>query len=230
MSTTNEISDEIKQAVASARRDEAECKRDEGRKPAEVLAFFDVRPGQRVAELNTGRGYFTILLAETVGEGGKVYAHSTEASIKRWKGNPIDARIEDAGFTNIETRVTEHMHEPNLADNLDAVYMIMNYHDSVWVGADRPQLNKNVFDALKPGGVFGVIDHHAAEGMGTEDCDKNHRIEKCICVDEICAAGFELVEESDVLENPDDPLDCGVHGPGMRDHTHRFVLKFKKPG
>ena len=223
------VSEQLQAAVASDLRPAADKKRDEGRKPAEVLAFFDVGPGQTVAELNAGRGYFSALLAEAVGKDGHVYAHSTEASVKRWKGNPLQERIDDCGYDQMECRITESMDEPNLASDLDGVFMIMNYHDAVWVGADRPKLLRAIYDSLKPGGIYGVIDHHAAEGMGLSDCDNNHRIEKSSCIDEVTSAGFVLDGDSDILENPDDPLDCGVHGPKIRDHTHRFVLKFRKP-
>ena len=223
------LAQHLQAAVASGHRPDTDKKRDEGRKPAEVLAFFEIEPGQKVAELNAGRGYFSALLAEAVGPDGQVYAHSTEASVKRWKGNPLQERIDECGYTQMECRITEKMEEPNLAPGLDAVFMIMNYHDAVWTGADRPKLLKAIWESLRPGGIFGIIDHHAAEGMGLSDCDKNHRIEKCVCVDEVAAAGFELEAESDILENSDDPMDCGVHGPKIRDHTHRFVLKFRRP-
>ena len=184
-------------------------------------------PGQTVAELNSGWGYITGLLSEIVGEDGTVYSHTTEASIKRWNGNPVEKRIEKYGITNIET-VVGTMDAPNLPGGLDAVLVIMNYHDAVWTGADRPALNRAVFEALKPGGIFGVIDHHAQAGHGTDDCQTIHRIEKQVVIDEVTAAGFDLESESDCLENPDDPCTEQVHGKEIRDHTHRFVLKFRK--
>lgn len=220
--------DHITQAVESPRRPESDRLRDAGRKPAELLAFYHVGPGQKVAELNTGRGYFVGLLSEAVGEEGKVYAHTTEASAKRWKGNPVDDRIKECGLTNVETRLSAAIDSPDLESGLDSVFMIMCYHDTVWIGADRPKLLKTIHEALKPGGHFCVVDHHAAPGKGLDDCHETHRIEKSVVIDEVTSAGFELVSESDCLENLDDPLDCGPHGKGIRDHTHRFVLKFVK--
>ncbi|MEZ5565390.1 MAG: hypothetical protein R3F24_07665 [Gammaproteobacteria bacterium] len=118
-----------------------------------MLAFFAVKPGQRVAELNGGWGYFSGLLSEVVGDAGKVYAHTTEASMKRWNGNPIAKRIEKYGIDNIEP-VVGTMDAPGLPAGLDAVFMIMTYHDAVWSGADRPAMNQAIFTALKPGGTL----------------------------------------------------------------------------
>ncbi len=227
--TATPIPSHIQAAVDSPMRTAGDRARDEGRKPAEVMAFFDVQPGQRVAEINTGRGYFTALLSLIVGDAGRVYGITTEASVRRWKGNPLDERIDKKGITNIETSVAPSMDAPGLPGDLDAVFLIMTYHDAIWSGADRSKLNKAVYDALKPGGLYGIIDHHAAQGHGTEDCESIHRVEKSVVVEEVTAAGFQLSAESDVLENPDDPLDAGVHSKEIRDHTHRFVLKFTKP-
>lgn len=227
MSAAAAIPDYIRAAVASPRRPERDTARDGGRKPAEILAFFGVKPGDRVAELNAGWGYMVGLLAEIVGPSGKVYSHSTEASNKRWNGNPVEKRIAKTGLTNVDL-VLGTMDAPNLPSGLDAVFMVMNYHDAVWSGADRPAMVKAVFDALKPGGIFAVIDHHARPGRGTEDCHAIHRIEKKVVVDEVTAAGFKLEAESDVLENPEDPCTGQVHAKDIRDKTHRFVLKFCK--
>lgn len=225
---TMNIPDYIRAAVASDRRPERDTARDEGRKPAELMTFIGIEPGQTVAELNAGWGYITGLLSEIVGGQGKVYSHTTEASIKRWNGNPIEKRIEKNGITNIEILVGA-MDAPGLPPGLDAVLMIMNYHDAVWSGADRPAMNKAVFDALKSGGLFCVLDHQSQPGRGTEDCQSIHRIDKQVVIDEVTAAGFELEGESDVLANADDPRTEQVHAKGIRDRTDRFVLKFRKP-
>jgi len=225
----SQIPSYVSQAVSSPRRTAGDRARDEGRKPASVLAFFGVKPGDRVAELNTGRGYFTALLSEIVGDDGVVYGITTAGSVKRWKGNPLDDRIAKHGLTNIKTSVANTMDSPNFPLDLDAVFMIMTYHDAVWSGADRAKINTAAFEALRPGGLFGIIDHHARKGLGTEDCEKNHRIEPRIVIEEVSAAGFQFSGESDVLNNPDDPLDIPVHSKEIRDHTHRFCLKFTKP-
>ena len=75
-----------------------------------------------------------------------------------------------------------------------------------------------------------MIDHHAAAGHGTGDCKTLHRVEKSVVIDEVTHAGFVLEAESDLLESADDPLTGGVHTPDTRDRTHRFMLRFRKPG
>ena len=225
--TTN-IPEYIQVAVSSERRPERDTARDEGRRPAELMTFFGIAPGQTVAELNSGWGYITGLLSEIVGADGKVYSHTTEASIKRWNGNPIEKRIEKNGIRNIEI-VVGTMDAPGLPADLDAVLMIMNYHDAVWSGADRPAMNAAVFDALKSGGLFGVLDHQSQSGRGTQDCQSIHRIDKQVVIDEVTMAGFELDGESDILANPDDPRTGQVHAKEIRDQTDRFVLRFTKP-
>lgn len=225
---TTHIPDYIRSAVSSERRPDRDTDRDEGRRPAELMTFFGIAPGQTVAELNSGWGYITGLLSEIVGDEGKVYSHTTEASIKRWNGNPIEKRIEKNGIRNIEI-VVGTMDAPRLPPDLDAVLMIMNYHDAVWSGADRPAMNKAVLDALKSSGLFGVLDHQSQPGRGTEDCQSIHRIDKQVVIDEVTAAGFEFEGEADILVNPDDPRTGQVHAKEIRDRTDRFVLKFRKP-
>lgn len=218
----------VKEAVASPKRPARDVDRDAGRKPAETMLFFGVQPGQRVAELNAGWGYFTGVLSGVVGDTGQVYAHTTAASMERWKGNPVEKRIAKNGIRNIEP-IVGTMDAPALPSGLDAVFSIMNYHDAVWTGADRSAMNAAVFTALRPGGVFGVIDHHATAGHGTDDCKTLHRIDRSVVVDEVARAGFVLEEESDLLANPDDPRTGGIHTPDIRDHTDRFMLRFRKP-
>jgi predicted methyltransferase len=222
------IPEYIKVAVRSDRRPERDTSRDEGRKPAELMTVFGIEPGQTVAELNSGWGYITGLLSEIVGDEGKVYSHTTEPSIKRWNGNPIEKRIEKNKITNIEI-VVGTMDAPGLPSDLDGVLMIMNYHDAVWSGADRSAMNQAVFDSLKSGGLFGVLDHQSQPGRGTEDCQSIHRIDKQVVIDEVTAAGFELEDDSDILANPEDPRTAQVHAKEIRDRTDRFVLKFRKP-
>ena len=224
----NDVPGYIEAAVASDRRPSVDKVRDRFRKPGEVMTFFGITPGQRVAEINAGRCYHTGVLAEIVGPEGRVFAHSSEASLKRWDKNPIEERCQEAGLENLECVIGE-MDAPNLPSDLDAVINIMTYHDSVWSGADRPAMNQAVFEALKPGGVYGIQDHHAQAGHGTEDCHELHRIEKQSVIDEVTAAGFELMDESGVLENPDDPCTQMIHEKGIKGRSSRFLLKFVKP-
>ena len=121
------------------------------------------------------------------------------------------------------TEIISELEDPQIPDGtLDAAYMILFYHDTFWLGTDRAAMNKAIFSALKPGGIYGIVDHHAAPGMGVSDVRTNHRIERYIVVDEVTEAGFELVGETSVLENLADPLDIIVFQPDLRGNTHRF--------
>lgn len=90
-------------------------------------------------------------------------------------------------------------------------------------------MNKAIYKALKPGGIDGIVDHHAAPGMGITDVRGIHRIKRYVVVEEVLEAGFELAGETDVLENLNDPLNVIVFQPDLRGETHRFALKFRKP-
>lgn len=230
--STIRVPDAMKSAILnSTRRPDADRQRDAARKPAETLAFYGIKPGMTVAELVTSRGYFTGVLAEAVGASGKVYGQNNKWMRERIKDTqrPLGDLITKGGFTNIIDHNTELEDLQFPAGQFDAVFIVMFYHDLYWLNVDRAAMNKGVMAALKPGGVYAVIDHHAAPGMGALDVNKNHRIERSVVVDDVLKAGFVLAEETDLLENLKDPLNVGVFQQELRGHTHQFVLKFKKP-
>jgi predicted methyltransferase len=107
--------------------------------------------------------------------------------------------------------------------------MVMAYHDIFLTDEDRGALNRKVFAALKPGGVYGIIDHEAGAGAGTSKIQSLHRIEKKVVVDEIQAAGFKLGAEADFLRNPADDHSAKIFDPSISGKTDRFVLRFEKP-
>lgn len=222
----------ITQALNSADRSAEEKARDANRQPGKVMSFFGVKPGDKVAELLTFGGYYTGVMAGIVGDEGVVYGHNNAWVMKRQEDgdSPIKKRIEEYGLTNVVDLVSE-MEDPGLPrGEMDAVFIVLIYHDAMGgFGTDTAAMNKAVYDSLKPGGVYGIIDHHAAPGMGTLDLTKNHRVERHLVVQEIVDAGFEFAGETDLLENLSDPLDVSVFAPNVRGKTHRFVLKFRKP-
>ena len=230
------VPDALKHAILdSPRRPADDKKRDAGRMPAETIAFFGIKPGMKVAELAAATGYFTAVLAEAVGETGTVYGQNnkpfrdyieqeSKGAIKR----PLGNLIEKQGYKNI-VEINSEMDDPKLPAGLDAVFSVMIYHDAVGEKWNAPAMNAAVFKALKPGGIYGIIDHRAARGAGITDVGKNHRIEEQNLVDEVKQAGFRLAEETDLLANPKDPLTIPVFAPEVRDHTDRFTLKFIKP-
>ncbi len=225
-----QVPDFIKIALRAGSRPAEDRDRDGGRKPDKVMAFFGLERGSTVAEFMASRGYYVGVLSEMVGPNGTVYGHNNSWLADRiTEGTPLGARIAASNLDNVKEIITE-LEEPLIPDGtLDASYMILFYHDTFWLGTDRAAMNQAIYKALKPGGIYGVVDHHAAPGMGISDVRANHRIERHVVVDEVVAAGLELVGETDLLENLNDPLDVIVFQPDLRGDTHRFVLKFQKP-
>jgi predicted methyltransferase len=223
----------IRDAIAGSDRSPADRALDAGRKPGEVLAFFGIAPGQKVGELFAGGGYTTELLARTVGTSGKLYAENTKEVLDKFARKPWSERIAKPvmqGVVSLERPIDDPF--GNGVKDLDAVIMVLNYHDTVNMAADRAKMNKAVFDALKPGGVYGIVDHSAAAGTGTRDTESLHRIDEDVVKKEILAAGFTLGGESDVLRNASDTRDwnSSPRAAGERRGTSdRFVLKFVKP-
>ena len=230
-------------AVEDELRPQEDRARDADRKPAEVMDFFEIEPGMRVVDLQATRGYYTELLSAVVGPEGKVYAHNNSFVLSRFAEKPLAERIErlkKAGRMNIE-RIDAELDELGLPDNLDVAFFVRFYHDLFWLPtpdggkADRGKFLAQVFAALKPGGVFGVIDHHAEAGSGERDAldprQGLHRIDVELVKKEILATGFVLDAESDLLANPEDTRDWNifVDGGANRDKTDRFVLRFVKP-
>ena len=217
----------IQKAVSSKNRPASDQERDSLRKPGEVLRFFDVKEGDKIGELNAGRGYFSSIAAHAVGENGMVIAHTSPMSVKRWKGNPIEKRLEEFPQSNL-IPVVGDMESPNFPGHLDKIFNIMTYHDAVWTGVDRDRMNTSIFNTLRDAGIYGILDHHARPGQGKDDCQEIHRIEKEFVIDEILRAGFILEKESNLFENPEDDLTSMVFEKGIRDQTSRFLLCFKK--
>jgi predicted methyltransferase len=214
-------------------RDEADKKLDAGRHPAEMLSFFDVKPGQKVADLAAGGGYTTELLARAVGPKGVVYSQNNAMIVERFAGEPWTARLAKPVNKNV-VRVVREFDDPlpPEATDLDAVFDVLFYHDTVWLKTDRAKMNAAIFRALKPGGVYAIIDHSGRPGTGTKESDTLHRIEESVVRKEILAAGFTLPEEADFMRNPADTRDWNASpmaSGAKRGTNDRFVLKFVKP-
>jgi len=218
--------------VAAADRSEADRALDAGRRPAELLTFLGVAPGMRVADLAAGGGYTTELLARMVGETGTVYGQNTKF-ILGFAEKPWSERLSKPVMKHV-VRIDSEFDEPLPADvkNLDLVTLVLFYHDTVWMKTDRERMNKNIFGALKSGGIFGVVDHSAKAGAGLDDVQTLHRIDESIVKTEIEKAGFVLDAEADFLREPSDARDWSASPKSAgerRGHSDRFVLRFKKP-
>ncbi len=206
---------------------------DGGRKPEELLRFLDIKPGMRVAELGAGGGYTTELLARAVGPTGVVYAQNSRFILERFAAKPWAERLVKPVMQNV-VRVDRDFDDPlpPEAHDLDRVMIVLFYHDTVWMDVDRVAMNEAVFRALKPGGLYVVIDHSARQGAGYNEVRTLHRIEESMLRSEIEGTGFTLARESDFLRNPDDARDWNdsPSAAGQRRGTSdRFVLAFMKP-
>jgi predicted methyltransferase len=223
----------IQKALDAPDRLEADRALDAGRKTGELLAFFGIAPGMKVADLGAGGGYTTELLARIVGPQGKVYGQNNRFFLERFAEKPWSERLARPVNQKV-VRVDREFDDPlpDDAQNLDAVVFILVYHDTVWLKTKRDQMNRKVFGALRSGGVYAIVDHSAKAGAGTSDTETLHRIEEKVVVAEIQAAGFRLAARSDMLRNTEDARDwnSSPRAAGERRGTSdRFVLRFEKP-
>jgi predicted methyltransferase len=219
-------------AVADSARPDADKQLDAERKPAEMLSLAHVRPGMKVMDLIPGRGYFTRLFSVAVGPKGYVYAYqpSDLDGLLKGKEAPINAVAKD--YKNVAV-VHGPVNKAVAPEALDLVWTSQNYHDlhdSFFAPADTVQVNKAVFDALRPGGTYIVLDHAAEKGSGLRDTDTLHRIDEDAVKKEVLAAGFKLAGESNALRNKDDDHKLKVFDPAIRHKTDQFILIFRKPG
>lgn len=217
--------------TAAAPRPAADIARDSARKPAQVLAFAGVRPGWKVGEYTPGGGYFTRLLAEAVGETGRVYAYPPAEIVRLLPAHLTDARAVAAERKNV-TVLTGPTSDFAAPEPLDLVFTAQNYHDLHTRFAPpgaAAAFNAAVFKALRPGGRYVILDHAAPSGSGPAAADKLHRIDPALVRAEVEAAGFVFDGESPVLANPQDPRTAAVFDPAVRGATDQFAYRFRKP-
>ena len=216
---------EIATAINDASRPQADKDRDVMRHPAELLAFIGVKRGDKVAELVPGGGYVTRLLAKVVGPTGHVYATNMPTLNERFKTgvNPI---IADSSYGNVSV-VETPLEMMKFPEPVDIVFTSENYHDFQNMGmfkTDTSAMDKAAFAALKPGGLYVITDYVSAAGTGKTQTQSLHRIDPAVIKQEVQAAGFQLMEESNAMMNPTDNL-TGRSGQG----SSQTMLKFRKP-
>jgi len=208
--------------IADPQRLDTDRTMDARRHPAEFLAFAGVRPGMRVLDVAAGAGYTSQLLALAVGDGGTVWAQGTALR------PALQKRLADHPQKNLVPAVRPFDNPvPPEAAPLDLITIVFNYHDIAYLPVDRVHMDRNLFEALKPGGAVVVLDHAARAGSGVSDAKTLHRIDEATVVNEFAAAGFRLERSGNFLRNPADARDK----PSSDNDASgdRFALRFVKP-
>ena len=231
------ISAEIQAAVGSDARSERETKRDSRRKPAQVLSILGVKPGMKVIDFTSGGGYYTELLSRIVGDKGEVIAHNPPYVFNRFarffadEKNGWPAKFRSPQWQKNVTKMVGELDTMNMGVQIDAALMVLFYHDTVWQGVNRQMMNQHIYNAIKPGGSYVIVDHSGKPGSGANETFSYHRIDKQTVIEELTKVGFELALDSDILANPKDTRDYSFERDVQtnRDNTDRMVLKFIKP-
>ncbi len=214
--------------AAAAAQSPADVMLDPAWKVPAVIAFAEVKNGDRVADIVAGR--LTESLARATGPSGKVYAIETAEVVRSHPEVMGHMKSLAAKFPNVV--VSQDPVSTPLPPGLDAVIIRQNYHDlyDQFMGpADVAAFNRAVFAALKPGGVYVVLDHAAAAGSGINSTETLHRIEPARVKADVLAAGFKFDGASSILANPGDDHTKNVFDSSVRNHTDQFLYRFKKP-
>lgn len=223
------------EAVAKPDRPAQARALDEGRKPAEVLAFLGLEQGMVAADLIPGEGYWTEIMAHVVAPTGSVVALQPQQFYNDPESEAAWAALEQRtpGITLVRYPFEAFAYTAN---SLDFAIMNLNYHDLYWVSerynipyTEPDAFVAALFAAMKPGAVVGIIDHTGAAGDTRTVVDKTHRIDPAVVRADFERAGFVLVAQSNLLANPADDLSASAFAPEVRGKTDRFVLKFVKP-
>jgi predicted methyltransferase len=219
----------IARAVADPSRPADNREADALRKPGETLAFAGVRPGMIVGEFYPGGGYFTRMLSDVVGPTGHVYGIEND----KWKGavDADKALLAEGKWNNVSMDV-QPFGTVNFPKPIDIAWVTQNYHDlkiAKYGKVDTLAFDRAVYRALKPGGIFFILDHQGAPGLTDADIEKLHRINRDVVVKEVTSAGFKLAAEGNFLRRPSDDHSKPIFDESIRGHTDQYALKFVKP-
>jgi len=223
----------LETAMTADVRGQSDMDRDRNRKPVATLEFFGLRDDMKVVELLPGRGWYTKLLAPVLAENGELFV---AYGISRVSENLLG----EDGFDKVKSAADEaNIYRPEGSrfyvlenadlgvSDVDIVFTFRNYHNFGPEG--RAAINNAVYDALKPGGIYAVVDH-TRRHMQSHDAENSRRVDPVLAIREIQAAGFELVDYSDLHYRPDDELRYEVGRKTVTGNTDRWTLKFRKTG
>lgn len=224
------IDDKVRAALAAESRPDADRERDRNRRPLRTLNFFGLKDDMTVIELIPGGGWYTRILAPVLADKGKFY-------VALGTGRVADTVLKEPGFDKVEVLETSDnmrrgdngytLDEFSLGvDDADMVLTFRNVHN---FGEDgRMRMHKAVFDALKSGGHYGVVDH-TRRHMEPDTPENGRRFDPVLAIKEIQAAGFEFVDYSTLHYRADDELEYEVGRRSVTGNTDRFTLLFRKP-
>jgi len=223
----------ISAAVDSPDRPEADRKLDAARKPKEMLAFFGVKPGMKLVDLFTGRGWYAELEARVAGPGGEVYAQNPPEFLQKYGDKDITERLAGDRLPTVKRwdKSLDALELP--ATHFDGAIANDVFHDFFWLSKDVDAVVKQIYASLRPGGFFAIVDHAAPAGTGdsfARSRDGQHRIDEAFVKQVLAKAGFKLEAESQLLRNPDDDRTKPFFAPEMKGkNTDKFALLFRKP-
>ena len=205
-------------------------------KLSELIRFARVDAGSTVIDVYPGDGDWTRLFSDIVGPEGRVYSF-VPAEVAHFKNDPVGRMrtlAKEPGRENVEAVSADLVAMPEATQPADVLWLHLFYHDLHTAliqarGATAAHFNRAVYERLKPGGSYVIVDHAAAVGAGTSDAQSLHRIEPASVREEVEAAGFVLDAESTMLANKDDPHSIKVFDPSIKGETDRFAYRFVKP-
>ncbi|MCB1560979.1 MAG: class I SAM-dependent methyltransferase [Xanthomonadales bacterium] len=225
----------VQSAVDNGARSDADRERDPGDHPARLLAFADIRPGMRVADVFAGGGYYSELLSHIVGDDGQV-ALINNVAYDHFARDQLKQRLGNERLPNVEHLTVESCNLQLGRNAYDRLIMIKSLHDiyyadpaNAWPAIDSGHFIRQLYDGLKPGGSLLVVDHSAVAGSGSTAAQTLHRIDEAFIRGELEAAGFVFDGSLDLYRNAGDERRIGAPDPAIKGHTDRFVHRYRKP-
>ena len=228
----NSIDAKVEAALVDESRPQADVDRDRNRRPLDTLNFFGLKDDMTVIELLPGGGWYTRVLAPVLAENGKLY-------VALGTGRVAERVLPEPGFENVEViETTANPHRPEGArlytlndfelgvEGVDMILTFRNLHN--FDAAGREIMNRQVFEALKSGGLYGVVDH-TRRHMEADDPENRRRLDPVLVIKEMADIGFEFVDYSDLHFRADDELEYEVGRRSVSGNTDRFTMLFRKP-
>ncbi len=203
---------------------------------SELIRFARIDAGSTVIDVYPGDGDWTRLFSDVVSPEGRVYSF-VPAEVAHFKNDPVGRMrtlAKEPGRENVKAVSADLVAMPEVTEPADVLWVHLFYHDLHTAlmqakGATAVAFNRAIYERLKPGGSYVIVDHAAGAGTGTSDTQSLHRIDPASVREEVEAAGFVLDGESTILANKDDPHSGKVFDPSIKGETDRFAYRFVRP-